>query len=85
MVLLCCLIALALLQSYTVASSLQKDQWFYNWLGWLEAKIDPVDNALLFPVLALAAPLFILSIGLALLATISLLLVFFTTTVLGIF
>jgi AmpE protein len=76
MILLCLLTALVLLQWFDVANRLQKDQWFYNWLDWLSAKISNVDNSLLFPLLALALPLLGLSIGLALLAKINVLLVF---------
>ena len=82
MTLLCLFIALALLQWSSIVGQLQKDQWVYNWLDWLDAKMNSANNLLLFPLLALALPVFIISIGLALLAKISVFLVFLASIVL---
>ena len=82
MVLLCLLVALVLLQSQTVTDSIQKDQWFDSWLSWLDTKVNGAENTLLFALLALALPLLALSIGLALLAKISVFLVFLVSILL---
>ena len=82
MVLLCLFIALTILQWSTIVNHLHKDQWFYNWLDWLSVRVNTASNPRLFPLLALACPLLALSISLALLAKISLFLVFLVSIVL---